>query len=207
MQTPTEKSVIEYRKKIEQAASIGDGKTALMTYMQMKEQQLPINPYVYRVVISVSVNAEDAIEMKSAIFGVYHDMKQSVESKVRADESVYSALIRLSSKARDYDTCHDLLVTMQNERIEPRLRTFSSLLCAYCEDGNIEKAIEVQQLLHDHAIDLTETEYIALLRGCISIGSALHFNNILEEYTDNIVQPSLEGWAMLKEWFTRYTKQ
>ncbi|KAJ0403751.1 hypothetical protein ATCC90586_006561 [Pythium insidiosum] len=204
--TDEEKAAIACKKRIELAAKNGDPDSALEAYAQMKRDHLPINPYIQRVVINVCASAEDAVGQKEAAFAVYNDLVQAlsgmpVSGKNRVDESVYSALIKISAKAKDYGRCAELLEKMTSERVEPRLRTFSPLLVSYCSDGNLAKGLWVRERVHHHSIELTEPEYVALFDACISAESSSDFYRLLEEYIDVIPQPTTAAWEVFKRWF------
>ncbi|KAJ0398219.1 hypothetical protein P43SY_006351 [Pythium insidiosum] len=224
--TDEEKAAIACKKRIELAAKNGDPDSALEAYAQMKRDHLPINPYIQRVVINmkrdhlpinpyiqrvvinVCASAEDAVGQKEAAFAVYNDLVQAlsgmpVSVKNRVDESVYSALIKISAKAKDYGRCAELLEKMTSECVEPRLRTFSPLLVSYCSDGNLAKGLWVRERVHHHSIELTEPEYVALFDACISAESSSEFYRLLEEYIDVIPQPTIAAWEVFKRWFAR----
>ncbi|GLD93459.1 hypothetical protein PINS_up002051 [Pythium insidiosum] len=173
----------------------------------MQRDKLPINnPYIHRVVINVCASSEDAVAHRDAAFAVYNDLVQALSGmsnslKNRVDETVYSALIKISAKAKDYDRCIELLDKMSSDRVEPRLRTFSPLLVSYCSEGNLEKALWVRERLKHHAIELTEPEYVALFDACVATASSSDFYLLLEEYIDVIPQPTMAAWEVFKRWF------
>ncbi|TMW64794.1 hypothetical protein Poli38472_008961 [Pythium oligandrum] len=203
-QTPEEKALFEAKKKIEQAARDADAANAVTVYQDLKTQGLAITPYLYRVVLNVCASSADAGAYKDAAFGVFEDYKQHPEAasgKNRIDETMYSALIKICAKSKNLDDCRNLLISMEEAKIEPRLRTYSSLLSAYSEEGNLEQALWVHEQLRKHALEPTESEYVALFRACVSTGNADQFYMLLNEYIDAIEQPGAPAWEVFKEWF------
>jgi pentatricopeptide repeat protein len=206
-QSAEESAAAEFKRKIEVAARDANAPAAIEAFEQMKLLQLPIVPYLHRVVINVCANSTSAVDVERAAFKVFEDLRahpDTASSKARADETVYSALIKICARSKDFPKCLALLEDMHEQKIEPRLRTYSSLLAAYADDGNLEKALWVHQQLHDHEIELTEAEFVALFRACVKAQDSEQFHLILEEYRETFLVPGPAMWDVLKEWFARY---
>ncbi|CEG43021.1 Uncharacterized membrane protein, predicted efflux pump [Plasmopara halstedii] len=211
-QTPAEKLEYQYRTKVQRCAQQNDAFRALEVYEQMKSEGVKIAPYIYNVVINICSKADDPAVYKSGAHKVYQDMKQAktiTQQKKNADsgEPIYSAMIKLCSKAQDFQMCETIISEMEAAKVLPRLRTFSPLLQALSDVGNLEKCIWVHKKLLSHQVELTEDDYVALLRACVKTGNAEHFYAFLNRFIDEIWQPTLSTWKVLTDWFTSEAAQ
>ncbi|KAF4136595.1 Protein-only RNase P domain-containing protein [Phytophthora infestans] len=205
-QTPAEKLEYQYRIQVQKCAQENDATRALEVYEQMKREGVNVAPYIYSVVINVCSKADDPAAFKNGAYNVYQDMKQaSAASKQKkksdSSEPMYSAMIKLCSKAQDFDTCEIIITEMEVAKVDPKLRTFSPLLQALSDAGNLDKCIGVHEKLLSHELELTEDDYVALLRASVKAGSGERFYAFLDSFIDEIWQPSLSTWDVLKEWF------
>ncbi|RLN26476.1 hypothetical protein BBJ28_00020596, partial [Nothophytophthora sp. Chile5] len=99
--------------------------------------------------------------------------------------------------------CTELLAAMEAEAVAPKLRTFTPLLLAYSEVGNLDKCVWVHEKMVSHALEPTETDYVALLRVCVKTGNAERFYAFLDAFIEDMMQPGPSAWEVLKDWFSR----
>ncbi|KAF1322249.1 Polycystin cation channel, partial [Globisporangium splendens] len=200
-QSPEQRILAEYRIQIEACARTTDALGALALYKKMKEESVVPSAYIFRVLISICVKAEQSTELMTDIFQVYEDMKADTAFSKGIDETIYSALVKLCSKAGDFERCHALIAELETKSVLPKLRTFAPLLHAYSEAGDLEKCLWTQSKLVEHSVELTEPEYLSLLKVCTTNGDATQFYAILDQYIDTVLQPDRSAWDVLKEWF------
>jgi proteinaceous RNase P len=193
-------------------AQQNDAKKALEVYAQMKAEGVSVASYVYNMIINLCSKSEDLAAFKTGAYEVYEDMKQAsadqdqVKTKktpVVVGEPIYSAMIKLCSKAQDFDACEKLLAELEAKKVMPKLRTFDPLLQAHSDAGNLDKCVWVYEKFVSHELQPTEDDYVALLRVCVKAGHAERFYAFLDQFIDQIWQPSLSTWGVLKEWFSR----
>lgn len=180
-----------------------DARGALDLYKQMTAEAVTLSPYIFRVIINVCVKAEQSTDLKAEAFQVYEDMKADAVFSKGIDESIYSALLKLCSKEHDFERCQALIAEIEEKQMATKLRTFAPLLQAYSEVGDLANCIAVKSKIEGHEIELTEPEYLALLKVCTANKDAAQFYAILEEYIDAIAQPDPAAWDVLKDWFSR----
>lgn len=205
LQTPEQKIEIAFRRRIEECAKPADAATALGVYAEMKAANVARPPYLYRVLINICSSCADSSAFRAQAFQVYEDMKQDGHEKA-IDESTYSALIKICSKDHDFAASRELIAALEERSVSPKLRTFAPLLAAYSEKGELENCLWVRARLAAHDIEPTEPDFVALLRACVKAGDATQFYTTLDEYIDCVEKPGADGWAVLKEWFARYTR-
>ena len=79
-------------------------------------------------------------------------------------ESVYTALVRLHSRAGSVDRAADLLTKAEaTQQCEVKLRLYTPILVAYATNGNILKAVRLWKRLVDQGLRITERELRVLL--------------------------------------------
>uniref|UniRef100_M4BWN3 Mitochondrial ribonuclease P catalytic subunit n=1 Tax=Hyaloperonospora arabidopsidis (strain Emoy2) TaxID=559515 RepID=M4BWN3_HYAAE len=170
--------------------------------------------YIYNVIINLCSKAEDPADCKAGACKVFEEMKlanvateQTKKKAVAVGEPIYSAMIKLCSKASDFEACEALVAEMEEAKVVPKLRTFGPLLQAHSDAGNLDKCIWVHEKLLSHELELTEDDYVALLRVCVKTGHAEQFYAFLDRFIDEIWQPSLSTWDVLKDWFSSEAAQ
>ncbi|GMF28578.1 unnamed protein product [Phytophthora lilii] len=177
----------------------------------MKAEAVKVEPYIYNMVINLCSKVDDPASFKAGAYSLYQDMKQAYadaddkqKKKFAVSEPIYSAMVKLCSKAQDFDACDTLIAEMEADKVEPKLRTFGPLLQAHSDAGNLDKCVWVHEKFLSHGLGPTEADYVALLRVCVTAGNAERFYAYLDTFIDDIWQPSRSTWDVLKDWFSRY---
>lgn len=202
---------------MQNCAHDNDAARALQVYEQMKSEGVNVAPYIYNVVINVCSRMEDLAAFKSGAYAVYQDMKEACDNakqqqqkgkkkhqQQQVPEPIYSAMVKICSKAQDFEACETLIAEMEEAKVEPKLRTFGPLLQAHSDAGHLDKCIWVHDKFLKNELEPTEADYVALLRACVKAGDAQRFYAFLDRFIDDVWQPSLTTWDVLKEWFSRY---
>lgn len=210
LQTPLEKLTLEYRHKIERCVRDGAAASALELYAQMKgEEGVVVPAYIYSLVLNVCCEREDSAAFKTGAFRLYEDLKARSaaagdgERGNAVSEPMYSALVKLCSKAAEFAEAEEVLREMEASGTPPKLRTFAPLLQAYSAAGDLAKCEWLQEKIAGHGLALGEPEFAALLRVCTQTGSADRFDVHLHELIEEVAQPGPEVWEALQGWFRR----
>jgi pentatricopeptide repeat protein len=177
---------------------------ALRIYDQIKMQKVEPTSYMFQMILSLIGNAKEGLFFNKDAFRVYEDLKNiSASTKLKIDETSYSALLKLCSRAKDFKSAEEIIGEMETSNVAPKLRTFSSLLQAYCEQGNLAKCLWVYDKIKQHDIEPIEADFMHLLSACTKKGASENFYHILDEYIECILQPSPTAWKVLQKWFER----
>ncbi|CAH0519946.1 unnamed protein product [Peronospora belbahrii] len=214
-QTPAQKIELQFRSQVETCVQENDPAQALQVYEQMKREGVSVAAYVYNMIINLCSKANEPMNFKAGACKVYEEMKQQAsaatnQTKMKAvvvGEPIYSAMIKLCSNVNDFDACDALIAELEEAKVVPKLRTFSPLLQAYSAAGNLDKCVWVHEKLRSHDLEPMEDGYVALLRVCVKTGNAERFYAFLHRFIDEIWQPSLSTWDVLKEWFNSEASQ
>ena len=87
-----------------------------------------------------------------------------VSHDIQRTEMTYTALARVEAAAGEPRRAFDVAKRLPGERLRPKLRTLAPALHAFCLCGDIDGALEVEQELLRHEIELTEAEFAVLLK-------------------------------------------
>ena len=107
----------------------------------------------------VTLPSRDAVfpERANAVFDymVRHDVPRT--------EMTYTALARVEAAAGHPRRSFDVALGLTSERLRPKLRTFAPALHAFCADGDVRGASEVEAAVAERGIELAENEVAALV--------------------------------------------
>eukprot|EP00980_Cylindrotheca_fusiformis_P028534 scaffold22607_cov123-Cylindrotheca_fusiformis.AAC.31 len=118
------------------------------------------------------------------------------------NEAAYSAIVKLLAKNKDLDSAARLLSEAEQvQQCKPKLRLYSSILIAYCDERRMLDALETWQRLTKRGLRATEREYAALMRCATTTGDALVVRRVLTDIAEDVPIPSKETVASIIEWF------
>jgi len=145
-------------------------------------------------------------------------IKKHMESiSLPLNEPAYTALIRILSKANDTENAELLLTEAERcQQCKPKLRMYSALLLAYCNNGDMTNAVNVWNRLHriskelvvdrgsansDEIIQLSEREYCALIRCATKTCCDVVMERVLSEIAEDVLIPSADTTNAIISWF------
>ena len=118
------------------------------------------------------------------------------------NETAYTALIRILSKAMRLDEANQLLrKAEQTQQCKMRLRLYSSLLSSYCQVDQLDRAIDLWVRLDTEKLSLTEREYTAMIQCAARTGNAPMVERCLSELAEDVLIPSKDTVQALVNWF------
>ncbi|KAL3915874.1 MAG: hypothetical protein SGILL_005440 [Bacillariaceae sp.] len=120
------------------------------------------------------------------------------------NDNAYTAFIRLLSTRRRFEEAEKTLNEAESiQQCKTKMRLFSPLLIAYCEEGRMLDALGIWKRLRMQKppLDLTELEYLAFMRCAILTGDTLVMNYAFTELAEYVLVPSKDTVAALIEWY------
>jgi pentatricopeptide repeat protein len=148
---------------------------------------------------SKTIRHVDQTTRQEYAFRIQRHMK---ERNLALNETAYTALIRLLCKAGRVDDANDLLrQAEETQQCKMRLRLYSTLLAAYCDQGNLYKALGLWVRLAKNDLVLTEKEYCAFLRCATLAGNASVFERVLSDLAEDVLVPSHATTQSIIDWF------
>ena len=135
-------------------------------------------------------------------FIVKEDMEQR---KLALKETSYSSLIRLLSKLNRLEEAQQLLEKAETvQQCKVKLRLYSSLLKAYCDNGRLSEALSLWQSLSKRGLELSEREYGPLLRASAHARQRDFrvFTRVLTDVSEDVLVPAKGTVQSILHWFS-----
>ncbi|KAG7337605.1 PPR: pentatricopeptide repeat domain containing protein [Nitzschia inconspicua] len=155
-----------------------------------------------------SSNKEEAkppffMDLKKRLEYAFEIKERMSQLNLPLNETAYSAIIKLLSKNKEFERAEQMLDESESvQQCKPKLRLYSSLLTAYCEDTQMLKALTIwKRLKGKSGLALTERELLALLRCATATGDSLVMEFVLTELAEEVPVPSKDTVAAILEWF------
>lgn len=122
--------------------------------------------------------------------------------KYPLNETAYSALVKMLARNKNFESAASLLSEAEQvQQCKAKLRLYSSLLIAYCDERRMLDALDIWQRLTKRNLQATEREYTALMRCATATGDSVVVRRVLTDLAENVRIPSKETVASLIEWF------
>ena len=119
---------------------------------------------------SIPTSSIDSKKRQEYIFTIKKRM-QSKEVNLALNEAAYSAIVKILSKNKEFQKAEEILEEAKMvQQCKPKLRLFSSLLHAYCEDNQLAKALGCWKNLRQRAVTLQKEK--AAKNGSAAMSSA-----------------------------------
>jgi len=219
--------VLNVRRRIQQCCKQNDLATAMEVYDEARANNVAIEAQSFYNLLNLCDGLSDRgvhigtpksckIEEKTETIVVVRTVdaetrqqhafrikKHMDEMKLALNETAYTALVRLLSKANMVDEAERLLLEAESiQQCKPRLRLYSSLLTAYCETGQMESALKMWVRLANKNLVLTEREYAALIQCATKIGDAAIMERVLSDLAEDVLVPSRDTTRLISDWFS-----
>ena len=156
------------------------------------------NDTTFRKDQNIITTVNDEMRQQYALT-IQSDMKQR---NISLNETAYTALIRILSKAGKLQDANQLLTQAeQTQQCKPRLRLYSSLLTAHCEAGELKESLLLWNRIQKHDLTLTEKEYAAIMACATLHHDAPIFYRALTDLADGVLVPSKDTVEIITKWF------
>ncbi|CAI9285959.1 unnamed protein product [Lactuca saligna] len=149
-----------------------------------------------RTGIKVSENLKEYALKRG--FEIY---KQMVSDEVEMNEAILTSLARMAMSRNDGQMAFDLVKQMKDLGINPRLRSYSPALSVFCNNGNLEKAFEVEEHMLCHGVYPEEPELEALLRVSIEASRSDKVYYLLHKLRTSVRKVSRSTADVIEKWF------
>jgi pentatricopeptide repeat protein len=218
--------VLEIRRRMQQCCANNDLATAMETYDQALADKVTIEAQSFYNLLNLcdglgdrgvhigtpktsKTEEEEAPTTKARSVNAdtrqqyaFRIKKRMDELKLPLNETAYTALVRLLSKAKLVDEAEQLLNEAEAvSQCKPRIRLYSSLLCVYCDMGQMVPALNIWSRLAKKDLVLTEKEYAALIQCAVRTGDATIMERILSDLAEDVLVPSRDTTRYISDWF------
>ena len=118
------------------------------------------------------------------------------------NEAAYTAIVKVLVRNEELEKAEEVLKESEStQQCKPRLRLYAPLLLAYCEKREMVKALQCWLNMTHKQLELTEKEFLGLMKCAIATGDVQVFSCILREIADGVAVPSKETAGAILEWF------
>ncbi|KAK7358337.1 hypothetical protein VNO77_00264 [Canavalia gladiata] len=131
-------------------------------------------------------------------FEVYENMCQD---KVQMNEAALTSVARMAMSMGDGDMAFEMVKQMKNLGINPRLRSYGPSLSTFCNNGEIDKAFDVEKHMLEHGVYPEEPELEALLRVSIRAGNSDKVYYVLHKLRSSVRKVSPATASLIIDWF------
>ncbi|XP_071715785.1 proteinaceous RNase P 1, chloroplastic/mitochondrial-like [Rutidosis leptorrhynchoides] len=135
-------------------------------------------------------------------FEIYKEM---VSDEVPMNEAILTSLARMAMSRNDGDMAFDMVKHMKRLGINPRLRSYGPALTVFCNNGDLEKAFEVEEHMLSHGVYPEEPELELLLKVSIETNRSDKVYYLLHKLRTGVrkVLPSVAD--LIEKWFKSKT--
>jgi pentatricopeptide repeat protein len=118
------------------------------------------------------------------------------------NETAYTAIVKVLVRNQEFQTAEQVLDESETvQQCKPRLRLYSSLLVAYCEHRQMIKALKCWRRITQHRLELTEKEFLSLIKCAIATGDVPVMDRVLSDLAELVAVPSKDTVSAILEWF------
>ncbi|GKA52365.1 pentatricopeptide repeat-containing protein, partial [Tanacetum coccineum] len=135
-------------------------------------------------------------------FEIYEEM---VSDDVPMNEAILTSLARMAMSRNDGDIAFDMVKKMKDLGINPRLRSYGPALSVFCNNGNLEKAFEVEEHMLSHGVYPEEPELELLLRVSIEACRSDKVYYLLHKLRTSVRKVLPSTADVIEKWFNSKT--
>ncbi|CAB9529272.1 expressed unknown protein [Seminavis robusta] len=151
---------------------------------------------------STETATKKPVDLETRQKAAFEIKEQMDEQKIPLNETAYSALVKLLSKAKQFEKANAILSEAEGvQQCRVKIRLYSSLLISYCQSGDLLQALEIWARLSQRELVLTEREYAALFDCCATVGDAIVMQKVLTDLSEDVLVPSRETCRAIVNWF------
>ncbi|KAJ0989250.1 hypothetical protein J5N97_007606 [Dioscorea zingiberensis] len=125
--------------------------------------------------------------------------------EIPMSEAALTAIARMAMSMGNGDMAFEIVKQMKSLGINPRLRSYGPALFAYCNNGDIEKAFEVEAHMLKSGVCPEEPELEALLRASVVACRGDKVYHILHKLRASVRQVSPSTACLIEQWFKSMT--
>ncbi|KAE8687231.1 Proteinaceous RNase P 2 [Hibiscus syriacus] len=120
---------------------------------------------------------------------------------IRPNEASVTAIARLAEAKGDGDYAFEIVKTLGDYQVPPRLRTYEPALFCFCQKLEADKAYEVEEDINIMGLSLEEPQIAALLKLSADTGREERVYNYLHKLRRSVRWISDETGKILEDWF------
>ncbi|RZC50313.1 hypothetical protein C5167_018738, partial [Papaver somniferum] len=146
--------------------------------------------------LRVDDNVKRIARMKG--FEIYEKM---CAEKIPLNEAALTSVARLAMSIGDGEMALQMVNTMKELGINPRLRSYGPALFTFCSKGDVEKAFKVEEHMLENGVYPEGPELEALLKVSVETGTADKVYYVLHKLRTSVRKVSASTADLIEKWF------
>ncbi|KMT05509.1 hypothetical protein BVRB_7g176330 [Beta vulgaris subsp. vulgaris] len=176
---------------------------AISLYDSALSQNLRLSSHHFNAILHLCSSSDSLSSPTKALalengFRVFHHMQSH---NIPQTEATITQVARLSAAKNDPDYAFELIKSMKNKGVLPKLRTYSPALFGFCENLRVEEAYAVEEHMRGNGVRLEEAEVCALLRVSAELGREEKVYEYLHKLREVVRGVSEEAALVVEKWF------
>ncbi|KAF5819718.1 putative ribonuclease P [Helianthus annuus] len=164
-------------------------------------QNLKLNLHHLNCFLYICANSTESFGALAIEKG-FHIYNYMISSKINPNEATITAVSRLAAANNDADYSFELVKSLGNYNVKPRLRTYDAALFCYVKLLDAEKAYAVEDDMLTLGLCLEEPEISALLKVSVEVGDADKVYGYLHKLRAGVRCVGEETVAVIERWFS-----
>lgn len=220
-----EPKVLEIRRRIQVGCRDNDLGTAMTAYKEAIRNNVLIEAQSFYNLLNLCDGLERAVHVGTPkgpgpeVSSITPTSVATIDNKTRQEyafqlkdhmarldiplnEAAYTAIVKVLVRNKEYEMAETVLQESGSiQQCKPKLRLYTPLLLAYCEERDMINALKSWLRITTNRLELTEREFLALMKCAIVTGDVHVFGCVLREIADTVAVPSKETAGAILEWF------
>ncbi|MFS7915405.1 putative ribonuclease P [Helianthus anomalus] len=164
-------------------------------------QNLKLNLHHLNCFLYICANSTESFGALAIEKG-FHIYNYMISSKINPNEATITAVSRLAAANNDADYSFELVKSLGNYNVKPRLRTYDAALFCYVKLLDAEKAYAVENDMVSLGLCLEEPEISALLKVSVEVADAEKVYGYLHKLRAGVRCVGEETVAVIERWFS-----
>ncbi|XP_009380560.2 proteinaceous RNase P 1, chloroplastic/mitochondrial-like [Musa acuminata AAA Group] len=121
--------------------------------------------------------------------------------KIPMSEAALTSVARVAMSMGNGDMAFEIVKQLKPLGVTPKLRSYGPALLTFCNDGDVDKAFEVEAHMSQNGVHPEEPELEALMRASVAARRGEKVYYLLHKLRTNVRQVSPSTAAVLEAWF------
>ncbi|XP_020245604.1 proteinaceous RNase P 1, chloroplastic/mitochondrial-like isoform X2 [Asparagus officinalis] len=154
--------------------------------------------------ISSSIHVSDDVRVYARARGleIYEHMRSQ---NILMSEAALTSVARIAMSMGNGDMAFEMVKQMKELGITPRLRSYGPSIFAFCNNGDVDKAFEVEKDMLESGVSIEEPELRALLKASSNARKGGNVYYVMHKLRTNVRQVSPLTADLIEDWFKSST--
>lgn len=145
---------------------------------------------------------DDTIDNKKRQEYAFRLKDHMMQLNIPLNETAYTAIIKVLVRNKEYAKAEEVIDESKTvQQCKPKLRLFSPLLTAYCEERQMIDALKCWLRIYSNKLELMERELLSLMKCAIATGDVHVFDRVLSDVAEAVAVPSKDTVSRILEWY------